>query len=180
MSIEELSSMHNAIARFEKRFKKQFGEEVTVLIGTADSPKLNKNRVAIRIIERIALRNLTENYPAFKSIKNFKYRTRKVQYMMHLQAFCIIAYIEGYNKSEIARYIERNHASIINSIDQAENYLYQKWPEYVKIHSNTLIQLNNYVGIPENNIKKQNNTQPSTNTILLTGKNIIAYNISAE
>tara|TARA_B100001758_G_C18416982_1_gene620979 strand:+ start:6100 stop:6606 length:507 start_codon:yes stop_codon:yes gene_type:complete len=160
MSIkDELHSMHNAIEEFKVSFENNFGEKVTVIIGETDIS--GDAKVSLPVIEKITLNILKEDYPQYDQVKFLSYRTRELNYQMHLQAFCLISFIHGHNKSMIARHINKNHASVINAIKSAENYIFCKSSSFLKIHTNILKEVKNYVGISENNIETQNNTKPS-------------------
>ena len=177
MSIKnELHSMHNAISKFTKDFEEQFGEQITVIIGETDA--VGDNRTPIVVIEKITLNLLKIYNPEYENVESFSYRTRKHDYQMHLQAFCLITFMQGYSKSAIARHIGKNHASIINAIDSAENYIFCKSSTFLRIHTNILTQLKDYVGISEDNSKEQNNTKSSNVTILNERESLIAHTVS--
>tara|TARA_R100000908_G_scaffold65049_3_gene51433 strand:+ start:1987 stop:2493 length:507 start_codon:yes stop_codon:yes gene_type:complete len=160
MSIkEELHSMHNAIEEFKVSFENNFSEKVTVIIGETDIS--GDAKISLSVIEKITLNILKEDYPQYDQVKFLSYRTREINYQMHLQAFCLISYIYGHNKSMVARHIHRNHASVINAIRSAENYIFCKSSTFLKVHTKILKEIKNYVGISENNIKTQDNTKPS-------------------
>ena len=92
MSIkEELHSMHNAIEEFKVSFENNFSEKVTVIIGETDIS--GDAKISLSVIEKITLNILKEDYPQYDQVKFLSYRTREINYQMHLQAFCLISYI---------------------------------------------------------------------------------------
>lgn len=65
-------------------------------------------------------------------MKNLATRKRTAKYMMARQLFINYAVTHGLTKSEVARFLNRNHATIINAYKQSLNYLQydKKFLEY--------------------------------------------------
>ena len=158
-----LLEMTNDIQKFIKKFEYKYGLSVHVKIGTKKSDVSYSNN-SLRTIESAVISKLHEDYPAFSHIKSFKERQRTTRFLRYSQAFQHIAFKSGFSKTSIARYIKRTHATSINAINQAENYLFCNHPKFTDVYFWSLLKLNskdkNHVGTISENAKGQDNTKP--------------------
>jgi hypothetical protein len=93
-----------------------------------------------------------KNYPKYMAYITFEERTRKRTWMTINQCFHYIAYRDiGYTKTAIAQFIGRHHATVINSIKNAESYLNDEDPIFMGIYDETYKKYKEYVGIISEN-----------------------------
>jgi len=128
--------------------------------------------VKIQDIEKFALEHLHTNYPRFAHIKTLSEKTRIRDIMIHQQAACLIAHNCKHTKTYIGQHFKRDHSSAINSITQAENYLWSKDKTFIEIYNYINNKINNYVGTISNNSEEQDNTESMSIVVFNEGENI--------
>lgn len=157
-----LLEMTNDIQKFMKKFEFKYGLSVHLKIGSKKS-KVSYNNNSLKAIENAVISKMHEDYPAFSHIKSFKDRERTTRFMRYSQAFQHIAFKSGFTKTGIAKYIKRTHATSINAINQAENYLFCNHPKFTDVYFWSLLKLNskdkNHVGTISKDAKRPNNAQ---------------------
>jgi len=171
MSKKKVMEMTRFIRAFIKKFEKKYGHFVEITIGVDESGIAN-NKNSLKSIETFAILAMHHTHPELSHIKNFKYRCRKLSYMRYTQAFQYIAFNCGYTKVRIGSLINRNHATVINSVRQAENYLYWECPEFKEIYYPLLNKIEAYVGDISNVSKRQPITKSVFTSFGAAKKNI--------
>ena len=163
-----LLEMTNDIQGFIKKFEYKYGQSVNIKIGVKKS-KVTYNKTSLRIIQNIVISKMHEDYPILSHVKSFKDRNRTQRFMRYSQAFQHIAFKSGFTKTSIGKYIKRTHATTINAISQAENYLFCNHPKFTDIYFYSIIKLNSkknyHVGSVSNDVKRTNNTKSMFTTI---------------
>jgi hypothetical protein len=95
---------------------------------------------------------IENNYPKYMDYITFESQTRKRTWITICQCFHYIAYKDlGYSKSDIARFINKHHATVIHSIKSASNYLDDEDPIFMEIYSTIYKKYKDYVGIISEN-----------------------------
>ena len=159
MSKQKILEMTQEIQAFIKKFENKYGQSIEIIVGV-DESSIITSKNTLKGIESFAIIQLHKRNPEYSHIKNFKKRCRKIDYMRYSQAFQYIAHLLGYKKVRIAKLIDRNHATVINSIKQAENYLFWGCPDFIDIYYPLLAKIENYVGSLSNDAKRQTFTKP--------------------
>ena len=97
--------------------------------------------------------------------------------MIYLHNFCYIAYSLGYSKSKIGIYLERNHATVINSCKRVSNGMDINDKFTIDVYNNIINELKNYVGTVPENLKSKDDPKPVTDTIWDQARRLLAiYN----
>jgi|TARA_R100000093_G_C1935651_1_gene70254 uncharacterized protein YerC len=168
MSNLNLLEMTNDIHNFIKKFEYKYGLTVDIRIGAKKS-QITYNKNSLRVIEAAIISKMHEDHPTLSHITSFKNRARATRIMRYSQAFQHIAFKSGYTKTSIAKFIKRNHASTINAIKQAENYLFCNHPKFTDIYFWSILKLNSkenyHVGTISNDAKQQHNTKSMSTAI---------------
>ena len=92
---------------------------------------------------------------------------------MWMQVFSYVAWKIGYNKSYIGRFIDRNHASVIHSINQTETLREVKDKQFVKVYNKVLNLIKNHVGIISTNTPGEDDSRSILNTLRNQEESII-------
>lgn len=164
MSRNDLLEMTNDIQAFIQKFEKKYGETISVTVGEIPTLKDKDTHILCRL-EQIAINQMHLTHPELRHITSFKKKTRKLEFMRYSQAFQYIAFMNGFKKGVIAAYIDRTHASVINSITQVKNYKSYQCSEFCELFINLLNTTERYVESISNDTKRQNNTK-STDTVI--------------
>ena len=105
------------IANFKKQFKEKHGINLVIL-----SPADSIHRLTIPETGEIVNRHLAK-YSVDHYKKTAKKKSRREDAVIHSQAFCKICKDLNYGPSEIARYLEKDHSTVIYSIRKANDLL---------------------------------------------------------
>ena len=154
MSINNLLEMTSEIQTFIDKFELKYGYSLQVTLGVDESGIINKKNT-LRSIELFSIMQMHLQCPHLSKIKAFSERNRTLEFMRYSQAFQYIAFCLGYKKTRIARLVNRNHATVINSIRQAENYLFSGCPEFKTIYLPLAKKIHHYVGNFSNDDTRQ-------------------------
>ncbi len=165
--------MTQEIQTFIRKFERKYGQSIEVTVGV-DESSIITNKNTLKGIESFAIIQMHQRNPEYSHIKNFKHRTRRIDYMRYSQAFQYIAHLLGYKKVRIAKLVNRNHATVINSIRQAENYLFWGCPDFIDIYYPLLAKIETYVGSLSDDVKRQTFSKPMFTTYGSAKKNISA------
>ena len=131
-------------------------------------------RVALGVFEDCTLIALKKNNPKYSYMNDLKYKLRERPYLVYTQAMAYLAHIGGHPKSKIGQHINKNHATIINSVKQVENALYTKEPLLNDALNNILKEIENHVGIIPEDITSKLNSQSNVDPIWDKARRFIA------
>ena len=95
------------IAKIKEQFKIKYGVNLVIL-----SPADNVTRLTIPETGEIINRHLAK-YSVDENKKIAKRKSRREDAVIHSQAFCKICKDLNYGPSEIARYLEKDHSTVI-------------------------------------------------------------------
>ena len=148
------------IKAFKKKFLKDHGVHLYIYASGETEYKID-----LPTFEECALVALKKEYPIYNYMENMKYRTREKPYIIHSHVMCYLAWHEGHSKTSIAKFLCKNHATVINSVKQIDNALFTKDKDFINALNNTLKELETYVGTVPENFKSQLNSQSSSDPI---------------
>ena len=154
------------IEAFKARIFTTFGVTVHVL---AEEPVNFK--IKLKTLHICTLKALKANEPCYSGVKSLGYRNRRRAYLVYVQTMSYIAFKEGHTKSAIGNEIDRDHATIINSIRQIENAFFTSDFIVIDAFNNIINEIRAYVGTLPENIKKQINAQSGVPPIWNEKKN---------
>ena len=93
---------------------------------------------------------------------------------VYVQSMSYLAFKGGHSKSSIGKYLQRTHATIINSCNMVENGFFTKDKTILIAYNNTLKKLEEYVGTISENDEGKNDTKPKSNPIWDETRGIVA------
>jgi len=170
MTSNQTLTQEEEIKEFKERILKNFGINIHVIAEAAEDFK-----ISIEALHVCTLKALKENEPDYHrhygEIQSLAYKSRLRPFLVYVQAMSYIAYREGYSKTAIGKSINRDHATIINSVRQVDNAFFTKDKMMMKAFNNIIKEIHNYVGTLPENIKKQINAQSSVPPIWNEKKN---------
>jgi|TARA_R110000787_G_scaffold22885_4_gene66090 hypothetical protein len=160
MASNQTLTQEQEIKKFKKRILKNFGVNIHVI------PEESKDfKISIEALHVCTLKALKENerdyHKHYEKIQSLSYKSRLRPFLSYVQAMSYIAYREGYSKTAIGNSINKNHATIINSVKQMDNAFFTKDKAMMKAFNNILKEIHNYVGNLPENFKKQINSKPN-------------------
>lgn len=127
----------------------------------------------IKNLETLVLNAMHINNPEFLYITSFTCKTRRKEYIMWMQVFSYVSWKIGYTKSFIGRFIDRNHASVIHSINQTETLLEINDKEFIIVYNIVLNLIKNHVGIISTNTSRENDSRSVLSTLRNQEESII-------
>ena len=165
----EVLEQKKLIRKFKSIFYAEYGVMLHVFIPPAD-----KNEISLSTLEMVTLARLYKDLPDFKDIATLLNRTRVKDYLVYVHCFCYIAYTLGYSKSYISKYLNKVHATVINSVRRVQDGIDTDDFYITKVYSNIINELENYVGTIPENIKIKDNTEPVADSIWDQARRFIA------
>ena len=172
MPESQLVEQKEVIRDFKSKFYADYGVNLHVFV-----PPKEDNRITLTTLEIVTLATLYRDIPKFTHITSLLNRTRVKEYMIYLHNFCYIAHSLGYNKSKIGIYLERNHATVINSCKRVSNGMDINDKFTIDVYNNIINELKNYVGTIPENLESKNDPKPVTDTIWDQARRLLAiYN----
>ena len=165
------ASQDKKIQSFKKKFFKEYG--VHLYVYSAGEPDY---RIDLKTLEECTLVALKKSYPVYNYMKHLRYRTREKAYITHCHVMSYIAHNEGYTKTSIAKFLLKNHATVINSCKQVDNALFTKDKLILTALNNILKEIETYVGIVPKNFESQLDSKPSVDPIWDKARNFIKAN----
>ena len=157
------------ISNFKKEFLKLYGVKLYIY-----SPTEKEKRKPISIFHDVALDALHESMPRFRNIKSLQNKTRLRDYLVYVQVMSYLAHKEGHSKTSIGKFLNRNHATVINSCKMIENGFFSKDKTVLHAYNNTLKKLEEYVGTISENDERENDTKPVPDPIWDKARRFIA------
>tara|TARA_R110002167_G_scaffold177167_2_gene376927 strand:+ start:7022 stop:7552 length:531 start_codon:yes stop_codon:yes gene_type:complete len=154
------------IQQFKDYFKKEYSLNIQILQATKSNYKLD-----LEVFSECTLNALHKNEPEYRYIKSLTHRSRLRKYLLYVQVMSYLAYENKHTKVSIGQFIDRNHATVINSIRQVENYLFVNDDLTIGIFNNITKEIQNHVGTLSKNIKKQIDSKPSFSYVWNQTKN---------
>ena len=101
------------------------------------------------------------------SYKNLKVKCRKRHYLIWVQMFSYIAWMNGYSKTAIGAQLKKKHASVINHIKNVEDALAIGYKEHRDIYNYLLKQYFRHVGIVTESITGKDNSKSIASPVFI-------------
>lgn len=148
------------VKKFKFKMNNKYGLDIHVFV------REDNERLSLEAIEACCVRVFNAKFPLLENVDTISMRLRAREYVMLRQIFCYIAVNEyGYGKSETARYLLRNHATVIHSIKVCENYMFQNHREFTDCMLSVKYGLKKYVGNISENSTGENNSESDVSII---------------
>lgn len=148
------------VRKFKLKMNNKYGLDIHVFV------REDNERLSLEAIEACCVRVFNVKFPLLKNVDTISMRLRAREYVMLRQIFCYIAVNEyGYGKSETARYLLRNHATVIHSIKVCENYIFQNHREFTDCMLSVKYGLKKYVGNISENSTGEDNSESDVSII---------------
>ena len=167
------------IASFIENMSDKYNKKLQIIVSDHTS-RIGLNQISnahslskIKNLETLVINAMHIEYPEYKYVTSFVCKTRRQEYVMWMQDFSYVAWKIGYNKSYIGRFIDRNHASVIHSINQTETLLEVKDKQFVKVYNKVLNLIKNHVGIISTNTPGEDDSRSILNTLRNQEESII-------
>tara|TARA_R100001440_G_scaffold74036_1_gene99083 strand:- start:4044 stop:4562 length:519 start_codon:yes stop_codon:yes gene_type:complete len=165
LSPEMAKDVANFIENFENKHKYSVNITVgglTSSINIVDNPE----RVSLKDLSNfvvMCMHEFNKSLIVYNDLSNVK--TRKRDVLIWIQLFSYLAWKYGYSKSNIARFLNKNHATIIHSIKTIENFRDTNDVEFVAIYKHFENYLKNYVGTTTGDTDRQTYTKSAIASI---------------
>lgn len=169
MADNQLVEQKNLIKDFKSKFYADYGINLHVFI-----PPKEDDKITLNILEIVTLAAFYRDFPELSYIESLHNRLRKKEYITYVQAFSYLAYKLGYNKNRIGRYLNRTHATVINSCRRVEDGMDTKDKFTLSVYNSIIKELENYVGNLPKNIKGKNDSKPISNSIWDQARRLLA------
>lgn len=133
------------ISKFRKKIHKKYNIRLYVSI-----PKFKKNCEPIISLDdfwNIVIEVIAEDRPHLIKYTNFKSKTRLREWMLYSHSFAFIAKTQlDHGVFDIGVFMNKTHASVINSITKAENAIWIGYADFLKVYNKLDNKLKEYVG----------------------------------
>jgi sulfur relay (sulfurtransferase) DsrF/TusC family protein len=104
---------------FVKRIKEKYNVDIYVAVSNSS------DKISLNTLHQALLNIINQNDPDLIIYSDFQNNTRVRSWMLYQHAFCYVAYKHLWcTKTDIGKFINRTHATIINSIKKSENFLW--------------------------------------------------------
>lgn len=139
------NKVHDDVQQFKEEILEKYDIKLYVAI-----PKINfslKPIISLSDLWHLILEMLEEDHPHLLQYANFKNKTRIREWMIYNHSFSYLACRElGYGPTQISLFLNKTHASIINSVNKAEFAIETKEKDFMPIHNKLFNKLQKYVG----------------------------------
>jgi len=133
------------ISKFRKKIHKKYNLKLYVSV-----PKFKKNHEPIITLDDLwdlVIEVIAEDRPHLMEYTDFKSKTRLREWMFYAHSFAFIAKTQlDYGVSDIGVFMNKTHASVINSITKTENAIWVGYDDFLKVHDKLDNKLKEYVG----------------------------------
>ena len=133
----KIGNIREDLDRFIRHIKEQYGIRLELNIGDVIGKWLqDQERVSLDELHMILIDTAKRYDPEIVELLDFS--TRKKPVIDYSHCFAYIAHKLGYKKIEIAAYMKKDHATVINSIRRAESFIEIGDPEFTLIYNSIL------------------------------------------
>ena len=159
--------MTTDIQRFKKAFYNKHNKAVEVELEDISVIE-DKVILSLNFMRKLAEDVMFREHPNFrkKYRKGLKAKRRQHEFVIWKQVFSYIAWINRYSKSEIARELNQNHATIIYSTRNIEGLLSINDRQCLFVYNNLLKEYYKYVGINAKDTKGQVDSKSIASAVL--------------
>jgi len=160
MSKNQQLSQEKDISEFQKNFYEKYGVRIFIY-----TPQECNDKIPLDVFHTCTLDALHENVPEHKKVPSLKEKIRFRSYLVYVQTMSYLAHKEGHSKTSIGKYLNRNHATIINSCKMVDNGFFTKDKVVIDAYNNILNKLIEHVGTIPKNFKSKTNTKSTVDSI---------------
>ena len=159
--------MTTDIQRFKKAFYNKHNKAVEVELEDISVIE-DKVILSLNFMRKLAEDVMFREHPNFrkKYRKGLKAKRRQHEFVIWKQVFSYIAWINRYSKSEIARELNQNHATIIYSTRNIEGLLSINDRQCLFVYNNLLKEYYKYVGINAKDTERQVDSKSIASAVL--------------
>jgi len=157
MNKEKIENISNDINNFIKSIKDKYGIKLDLNIDDVIKKDFdNRMKITLKELHEIIIKTAEKYNPDILNELDFSTRRRPTINYSH--CFAYIADKLGYKKVEIAKYMNKNHATVINSIVRARAFIQIKDSEFTTTYNSILNTYKYYVGNVSEDVKEEINT----------------------
>ena len=148
------------IESFKAEIHEKYGVDIYLFI------KEMGDRLSLKVLEKMCIATLYEQYPSFINTKSLKNKSRLRPVTMFRQIFFYLAITKyGYRKTEASKYMKRNHATSIHSIKVCEDYMYIGYSEFNRCLESVQNKIEQHVGNISENNKGEDNSKSNASIV---------------
>lgn len=152
MDLKKLENIDFEIKKFKSKIFKKYNVDLVVF--SYKKNELKKVNVQLVDLWSIYIDHIKDNYPEYFQYTDFRNATRQSTWVALNQSFSYIAYTElSYSYSEIGRFVNKEHSTIIHQVKKAGGYIDKKDPLFCNIHKLMFKKYKEYVGTIYKNSK---------------------------
>jgi chromosomal replication initiation ATPase DnaA len=152
MSLEKLEQVDSEIKNFKLKIFKEYN--IDLVIFSYERKEFKKIKIPLLNLWTIYINHIKECYPEYFQYTDFRNNSRNRIWITLHQSFCYIAYNDlNYTYSEIGRFVNKDHTTIIHQIKKVDDYIDKKDLLFCNIHELMLIKYKEYVGTIYKNSK---------------------------
>ena len=140
-------------------FKSEIFKKYNTKLYIYYNPEFKKdNKGSLKKIWKLFVEYIEENEPSFMIYTDFTKKCRKREWVNLRQCFIHIAYNElKFTKSEIARFINTHHATVLHSLNKTQSYVEHNDSVFCSLYNIMIKKHQEYVATLPKNTKVQHN-----------------------
>ena len=146
------SKIENEVKDFRDKIFNDYKIKIYITI-----PSINRNKPPIASMHdfwHIVTEIIQKDNPELYQYIDFKKKTRSKEWMFYVHSFAFLANKKlDFGPTEISRFMNKNHATIINSINKTENAIWANDDYFLFVYNKMHEKLKEYVGIISKNTK---------------------------
>ena len=139
---------------FVKKVKDKYNLDVNVILGGTILDQKTGNKIALDILRDEAFHAMCTYDSTLSKYLSMRSRARKREFLVWSQCFQYLAWMHGYSKLDIAKNLNKNHATIISSINKVSDAIDGYNPDLKKIYEYLTNYYLTHVGDITKNIKR--------------------------
>lgn len=157
MNNKKVENINNDLNKFVALIKDKYNIKLNLNVNDIIKEDFeNKKRVTLKELHEIVIITAKKYDPDI--IKYLDFSTRRKPVINYAHCFAFIADKLGYKKVEIADYMDKNHATVINSIVRARDLIQTGDSEITTTYNSILNSYRYYVGNVSKDVKEEVNT----------------------
>ena len=157
MNNKKVENINNDLNNFVTLIKNKYNIKLNLNINDIIKEDFeNKKRVTLKELHEIVIITAKKYDPDIINYLDFS--TRRHPVITYAHCFAFIADKLGYKKVEIADYMDKNHATVINSIVRARDLIQIGDSEFTTTYNSILNSYRYYVGNVSKDVKEEVNT----------------------
>jgi len=155
--------MAKDVANFIETFESKHQYPINIQVGgikstisyVNDTEKLTLKDIELLFIP--AMHAHCDELKQFKTLQGIKRKTKEI--VAWKQLFSYVAHKYGYSKIGIGRFLKQNHATVIHSIKNIENFIAINDSEFNSMFNHFKKYIKEYVGTTTGDVDRQINTK---------------------